>query len=82
MKNNIRLKKCFVESLNVSENEICDDFSYGSVGWDSVAHMALVASIENEFDIMLDTDDVIDMSSVGKAKDILSKYKINFNSDA
>ena len=73
-----RLKKCFEKSLGVTENEIDDDYSYGSVGWDSVAHMALVASIENEFDIMLDTDDIIDMSSVKKAQEILVKYDIIF----
>ena len=74
-----RLKKCFEKSLGVTENEIDDDYSYGSVGWDSVAHMALVASIENEFDIMLDTEDVIGMSSFGVAKEILAKYGVNTN---
>jgi len=28
-------------------------------GWDSVAHMRLVAEIESAFDIMMDTEDVI-----------------------
>jgi acyl carrier protein len=50
---------------------------YGKTpGWDSVAHMSLVAEIENSFDIMLDSDDVIDMSSFGKAKEILAKYDV------
>src|SRR5579871_1218227 len=35
--------------------------------WDSVAHMRLVAEIEMAFDIMLDTDDVVGMSSFRKA---------------
>lgn len=39
--------------------------------------MVLIGAIETEFDIMMDTDDVIDMSSFGKAKEILSKYEIN-----
>ncbi len=40
--------------------------------------MALVAALDDAFSIMLDTDDVIDMSSYKKAKEILSKYGITF----
>ncbi|RKJ07067.1 acyl carrier protein, partial [Butyricicoccus sp. 1XD8-22] len=31
-----------------------------------------------QFDIMLDTDDVLDLSSFTKAKEILKKYDISF----
>jgi acyl carrier protein len=41
--------------------------------WDSVGHMVLVAEIENTFNIMLDTDEIIGMSDVAKAIDILQK---------
>lgn len=43
-------------------------------GWDSVAHMAIVAELEDQLDVMLDTDDIIDMSSVDKTIEILQKY--------
>lgn len=37
--------------------------AYGQTdGWDSVAHMQLVAAVENAFGIMLETEDVIAMS--------------------
>jgi acyl carrier protein len=45
-------------------------------GWDSLAHMAIVGEMEDRFGIMLDTDDVLDMSSYGKALEILSKYGV------
>ena len=35
--------------------------------------MTLVAAIEDEFDIMLETDDVVDMSSFRKAIEIVEK---------
>ncbi len=38
--------------------------------------MALVAAIESAFDIMLDTDDVIDMSNFAKAREIVTKYGV------
>ncbi len=43
-------------------------------GWDSVAHMALVAGLEQEFDCMLEMDDILDMSSYQKTKEIMAKY--------
>ena len=44
--------------------------------WDSVAHMQLVNAIELAFDIMLDTDDVIGMSSYQKAREIVGKHGV------
>jgi len=43
--------------------------------------MSLIASLENAFDIMFDTMDVIDLSSYEKGKEILSKeeYGVDFN---
>jgi len=58
---------------------VVDSLAYQSISeWDSVGHMALVAGLEEAFDIMLDTDDIIDMSSVAKAKEILGKHDITF----
>ena len=42
--------------------------------WDSVAHMTLIAALETEFDCMLDMEDILDLSSFGKAVEILNKY--------
>lgn len=47
--------------------------------WDSVGHMSLIAAIEEAFDIMMDTDDIIDLSSYEKGKEILeSNYEVQF----
>jgi len=45
-------------------------------GWDSVAHMAIVADLEDRFEIMFDIDDVIDMSSFDETLRILKKYQV------
>ncbi len=76
MDNLVKLKKAFSDALEIPEEDINDGLSYGNQSWDSVAHLALVASIETEFDIMLASDDVIDMSSFLKAKEILGKYDV------
>ena len=74
------LKNAFVTALDIPENEISDQLTYSKHKlWDSTGHMILVAEIESVFDIMLDTDDIIDMSSFAKAQEILTKYDINFS---
>ena len=69
------LKIAFSEALGVSKESIVDTLQYNTIDeWDSVAHMNLIGEIEDRFDIMLDTDDIIDMSSFAKAKEIVAKY--------
>ena len=77
--NTEKLYRTFSSSLGIELSGINETLACNSIPeWDSVAHMVLIAEIENAFDIMLDTDDIIDMSSVGKAKQILSRYEIRF----
>lgn len=72
------LHQIFATALAVSPDLISDDLQYqGIPQWDSVAHMQLIAAIEDSFDVMLDTDDIIDMSSVAKAREILQKHGVN-----
>ncbi|MDR6553584.1 acyl carrier protein [Paenibacillus qinlingensis] len=77
--NEQKLRSIFAEALGVSESIVVDELAYNSIEqWDSIAHMALISVIEEDFDIMLDTDDVIDLSSFAKAKEILGKYGLSF----
>lgn len=70
-----KLRVIFSESLNIKASDVVDDLRYSEIPqWDSVAHMALIAAIEEGFDLMLDAEDVIDMSSFLKAKEIVTKY--------
>ena len=79
MSNADKLVDVFACSLGLEREKIIDELEYNSiVEWDSVAHMALVAELESAFEIMLDTDDIIDMSSVKQARTILAKYDVEF----
>ena len=66
----------FCEILNLKESQLTGLKYQDIPEWDSVGHMSLVASIEEAFDIMMETDDIIDLSSYEKGKEILKKYKI------
>lgn len=46
--------------------------------WDSVGHMGLVAELEEALEIMLEPDDIVDLSSYAKGKELLAKYGITF----
>lgn len=80
MSNIERYTNAFVESFGVNEEE-AKSLKYQDIpAWDSVGHMGLVATIEGVFDIMMEADDIIDLSSFEKGKEILStKYTIDFN---
>ena len=66
----------FAESLEVSPEEV-PALKYGeSDQWDSVGHMSLIAALEDAFNIMVDMDDIIDLSSFEKGKEILRKYDV------
>ena len=72
-----RLEDIFSETLKIDPARVVDGLEYNSIKeWDSVAHMALIAALEEAYDIMLETEDVIDMSSVGRAREILAKYSV------
>lgn len=78
MTNVEKYNNVFCENLNVTEDQL-PGLKYQSVElWDSVGHMTLVAALEDAFDIMLDTDDIIDLSSYEKGMEILKKYDVEF----
>lgn len=77
--NEEKLRKVFAEALEIDEQQITNDLTYNTIPeWDSIAHMTLIAEIDDQFDTMLDTEDVLDLSSFAKAKEILTKYDIVF----
>lgn len=79
MSNMSRLIETFRAGLNLAADVDVTTLRYNEIKeWDSVGHMALVGALEEAFDVMLDTDDVLDMSSFDKAVEILGKYDVDF----
>lgn len=79
MNNNEQYAKVFMDLFEIGEEKLVG-LKYEDISaWDSVGHMGLVAALEEAFDIMMDTDDIIELSSFEKGKEILSKnYEIVF----
>lgn len=76
MTNLEKYNNVFCETLQISEDQLSDLQYQGVQLWDSVGHMSLMAALEDAFDIMMDTDDIIDFSSYQKGKEILQKYDV------
>jgi acyl carrier protein len=73
------LQAVFSEALSIGVDRVIDGLKYNSISeWDSVGHMALVSALEARFDVMLDTSDIIDISSVAKAREILGRHGVSF----
>ena len=79
MSNLEKYNQVFCETLQLTEDKLAG-LKYQAVElWDSVGHMTLVAALEDAFDIMMETDDIIDLSSYEKGQEILAKYDVKFN---
>lgn len=77
MTNVEKLNAIFCKVFSVESSVLGDDFNKDNIdGWDSVHQLNLTSSIEDEFDIMLDAEDILEFTSYYKVKEILAKYEI------
>ena len=57
----------FKTALNISDDKMSENLKYNEIEeWDSIGHMTLIAALEEEYKISLETDDIIEFSSFKK----------------
>lgn len=76
MTNIEKYNQVFTETFGVTTDSLSTLVYQGIKEWDSVGHMTLVANLEDAFDIMMEMDDIIDLSSYEKGKELLKKYEV------
>lgn len=77
MSNLAKYNKAFTDTFSLEAEKLGPNLKYQSIPeWDSVGHMSLIAQLEEEFDIMMETDDIIEFSSYEVGKEILKKYDV------
>lgn len=77
--NNDRYVSIFSSVFNLETSCFGPDFLLGvSSEWDSIMHMSLVSAIEQEFDVLLDTEEILRFNSFESGKEILSSHGITF----
>lgn len=78
MNNLERYNMVFVETFGVDKTQLNENFNNQETAiWDSVAHMNLISMLEENFDIFMDTEDIMELTSYSKGKDLLGKYGIS-----
>lgn len=79
MSNIHKYAEVFCNSFSITDQQL-SGLKYQDIpAWDSVGHMAMIAALEETFDIMMETDDIIDFSSYEKGIEILAKkYHVAF----
>jgi len=83
MSNKDRYDQVFLQSFTLQPQHLNEGLIYNSIpAWDSVGHMSMIAALETEFDIMMETDDIIDFSSYLKGFEILAKYDVKMEQPA
>lgn len=83
MDNKRSYDQVFVDCFGVNDSQLTENLTYQSVeSWDSVGHMAMVAQLEDTFNIMLEMDDIIDFSSYTVGMEILKKYGVDILAQA
>ena len=73
-----KYNEAFMEVFGVSADALNDNFSKETVEeWDSVHQLGVVSALEDAFDIMFDPEDIMELTSYAKGKEILQKYDVN-----
>ena len=75
MREEIKLKinEIFCVVLNILDTDLLK-VKYGTHPWDSLAHMNIISSIEEEFLIRLSDEDVIDILNIDLAYEVIEQY--------
>lgn len=79
MTNKEKYDGAFIEVFEIEKEDLNESLEYQSIlSWDSVGHMALIAELEDLFDISMEMDDVIDFGSYLTGAKTLEKYGVAF----
>ena len=77
MENLEKYNNAFVEVFGAKVEDLNDNYGKETVAeWDSVHQLSLISEFEEAFDIMFDPEDIMEMTSYAKGKEILAKYEV------
>ena len=73
-----------MERLRQKKGDLPDSFvawtemvKMNSIGdWDSIGHMSLISALEEAFNIMFETEDILSLISYDQGIEILKKYGV------
>ncbi|MBQ3392894.1 MAG: acyl carrier protein [Lachnospiraceae bacterium] len=67
----------FVKVFEVDKSELGSGFNFADVEkWDSLSHLTLISELEDAFDIMFETDDILHFGGYDNGRKILARYGV------
>ncbi len=67
----------FIDVLGVRKEDLNEKFTFQSVPqWDSVAHLNLISELEDAFDVMFESEDILHYGSYLNGIEILRRYGV------
>lgn len=77
MTNLEQYNRIFCETFSVEERDLNANFTYENIAeWTSIRQLALINELEDTFDLMFDTEDILNLKSYEIGKEILKKNGI------
>ncbi len=69
--------KAFIKVLNIDNDQLNEKLTFKDTPvWDSLAHMELIAAIEEAYDFMFEPEEITHFGSYENGKRILAKHGI------
>lgn len=79
MSNQEKYQNIFVSVFNVDEGALNDTFNFKDVeAWDSLTHLTLISELEDAFDVMFETEDILHFGGYENGMKILARYGVEF----
>jgi len=80
MSNLDKYKQVFISVFDVTEDDLNDKFTFADTDiWDSMSHITLISELEETFDVMFATDDILHFGSYNNGIEILKRYGVQFD---
>lgn len=77
MTNKEKYDNIFVEVFNVNPDQLGPEFNKQNVPeWDSVHQLNIMVLLEEAFDIMLDPEDIVALTSYENGLEVLRKFEV------
>ena len=79
MNNREKYNQAFINTFEVGIDNLNEHFNFDEVDiWDSMAHLTLIAELEDAFDVIFETDDILHFGGYENGMKILSRYGVEF----
>lgn len=66
------LEGLLASALKIPRSRLTDDLEYGAIEqWDSLSHVNLMLSLEAAYDVEIDEDTMIELTSIAAIKDFV-----------